>query len=55
MKPVEETAEPTSVEIEQYIKELKRYIEVLEEDNKDLRAEVQEYRRREMQLVMQRQ
>ncbi len=54
MDSIEETTEPSFAELKEYIEQLKRYIQVLEEDNQDLRTEVQEYRRREIHLVMQR-
>ncbi len=45
---------PTVTELEAYIQQLKRHISFLERRNQDLVAQVQEYQRRELQLVMQR-
>ena len=45
---------PTVAELEAYIQQLKRHIERLQQENRTLRAEVQEYQRRELLLVMQR-
>ena len=45
---------PTVAELEAYIQQLTRHIERLQQENRTLRAEVQEYQRRELLLVMQR-
>ena len=45
---------PTVAELEAYIHQLTRHIERLQQENRTLRAEVQEYQRRELLLVMQR-
>ncbi len=50
----DEGAAPTVAELEAYIHQLKRHIAFLERRNQDLVAQVQEYQRRELQLVMQR-
>ena len=44
---------PTVAELEAYIQQLKRHIAFLEQRNQDLVAQVQEYQRRELQLIMQ--
>ena len=57
MEPADESDEgttPTVAELEAYIQQLKRHIERLQQENRTLRAEVQEYQRRELLLVMQR-
>ena len=58
MEPADESDEgtaPTVAELEDYIQQLTRHIERLQQENRTLRAEVQEYQRREFLLVMQRQ
>ena len=44
----------TVAELEAYIQQLKRHIAFLERRNQDLVAQVQEYQRRELQLITQR-
>ena len=51
----DETAAPTVAELEAYIQDLKRYIEMLEAENRSLRADVRELQRRELLMVLQRQ
>ncbi len=50
----EDAATPPSAELEHYIQELKRCIEMLQAENRELRAEVREYQRRELHAVLQR-
>ena len=51
----DETAEPTTAELTAYIHQLLRHIERLQQENRDLLAEVQAYQRRELELIRQRQ
>ncbi len=54
MEAVEETTEPSVAELKEYIEQLKRHVELLQEENRSLFEEVQDYRRREFHLIMRR-
>jgi len=50
----EDATEPTVAELKAYISELQQGIELLQDENRRLFAELQAYQRREMQAVMER-
>ncbi len=51
MEPEEDGTEPTVAELQEYIQQLKRHIDLLQAENETLFKEVQAYQQRELQLL----